>query len=128
MDKRVVFQHKTLPYLLLAPQLIVTFVFFFWPAGQALWQSFHLEDPFGFSSVFVGLQNFRELFADSSYRQSFWVTAQFSFWVAMLGFTISLLLAVLANRVRRASTYIVTCHVWPYTVCTTVDSGLLLFL
>ncbi|HLS17894.1 MAG TPA: sn-glycerol-3-phosphate ABC transporter permease UgpA [Paenalcaligenes sp.] len=128
MDKRVVFQHKTLPYLLLAPQLIVTFVFFFWPAGQALWQSFHLEDPFGFSASFVGLQNFQELLADSSYRRSFWVTAQFSFWVAILGLTISLLLAVMANRVIRAATFYKTLLIWPYAVATAVAGVLWLFM
>jgi len=128
MDKRVVFQHKTLPYLLLAPQLIVTFVFFFWPAGQALWQSFHLDDPFGFHSSFVGLDNFRELLADKSYRHSFWVTAQFSFWVAVLGLAISLLLAVMANRVIRAATFYKTLLIWPYAVATAVAGVLWLFM
>src|SRR5690625_1448742 len=120
MDKRVVFQHKTLPYLLLAPQLIVTFVFFFWPAGQALWQSFHLDDPFGFSASFVGLQNFQELLADSSYRRSFWVTAQFAFWVAILGSAVSRLLAVMANGVLRAATCYSTLLLCPYGVATAV--------
>src|SRR5690625_7609701 len=84
--------------------------------------------PVWLSSVFVGLQNFRELFADSSYRQSFWVTAQFSFWVAILGLTISLLLAVMANRVIRAATFYKTLLIWPYAVATAVAGVLWLFM
>ncbi|XOT94203.1 glycerol-3-phosphate transporter permease, partial [Alcaligenes pakistanensis] len=75
MEKRVVFRHKTLPYLLLAPQLAITLIFFFLPAGQALWQAFHLEDPFGLSSQFVGLENFAELFSSAEYMASFKTTA-----------------------------------------------------
>src|SRR5690606_190377 len=103
MEKRVVFSHKTLPYLLLAPQLLITIVFFFLPAGQALWQSFRLEDPFGLSSQFVGLSNFIDLFANDDYINSFKVTAVFSVMVAVLGLVISLVLAVIANRVVRAA-------------------------
>src|SRR5690625_6393604 len=84
--------------------------------------------PVWLSSVFVGLQNFRELFADSSYRQSFWVTAQFSFWVAILGLTISLLLAVMSNRVIRAATFYKTLLIWPYAVATAVAGVLWLFM
>ena len=39
MEKRVVFRSRWLPYVLVAPQIVVTLVFFFWPAGQALYQS-----------------------------------------------------------------------------------------
>src|SRR5690606_26259822 len=99
MEKRVVFRHKTLPYLLVAPQLAITIVFFFLPAGQALWQAFHLEAPFGLASRFVGLENFRELLRSTEYLNSFKVTAVFSALVAVLGLSVSLLLAVLANRV-----------------------------
>ena len=128
MEKRVVFNHKTLPYLLLAPQLAVTVIFFFLPAGQALWQSFHLEDPFGLSSTFVGLDNFRELFSQSAYLNSFKITAKFSLLVAVAGLAISLLLAVLANRIIRAATFYKTMLIWPYAVATAVAGVLWLFM
>ncbi len=128
MEKRVVFNHKTLPYLLLAPQIAITVIFFFLPAGQALWQSFHLEDPFGLSSTFVGLENFSELFSQSSYLDSFKITAQFSLLVAVAGLAISLLLAVLANRVIRGSGFYKTLLIWPYAVATAVAGVLWLFM
>lgn len=128
MEKRVVFSHKTLPYLLLAPQLVITIVFFFLPAGQAIWQSFRLEDPFGLSSQFVGLSNFAELFASDNYLDSFKVTAVFSVLVAVLGLTISLLLAVLANRVVRGAGIYKTLLIWPYAVAAAVAGVLWLFL
>ncbi|HHU95547.1 MAG TPA: sn-glycerol-3-phosphate ABC transporter permease UgpA [Alcaligenaceae bacterium] len=128
MEKRVVFNHKTLPYLLLAPQLAITVIFFFLPAGQAVWQSFHLEDPFGLSSTFVGLDNFRELFSQSAYLNSFKITAKFSLLVAVAGLAISLLLAVLANRVVRAAAFYKTMLIWPYAVAAAVAGVLWLFM
>lgn len=128
MDKRVVFSHKTLPYLLLAPQVLVTLVFFFLPAGQAMWQAFRMEDPFGLSSQFVGLENFRELFSSSHYTESFRVTAWFSVLVALSGLSIALLLATLADRVVRGSRLYRTLLIWPYAVATAVSGVLWLFL
>src|SRR5258708_37745541 len=77
MQRRVVFRGKLLPYLLLAPQLAVTLLFFFWPAGQAIWQSLHPPDPFGLSSRFVGLDNFTAVLADPAYLHSLGGTAVF---------------------------------------------------
>lgn len=128
MEKRVVFNHKTLPYLLVAPQLAITLVFFFLPAGQALWQAFHLEDPFGLSSMFVGLDNFRDLLRDPEYLNAFKVTAVFSALVAVLGLSVSLLLAVLANRVVHAAVFYRNLLIWPYAVATAVAGVLWLFL
>lgn len=128
MEKRVVFSHKTLPYLLVAPQLAITVIFFFLPAGQALWQAFHLEDPFGLSSTFVGLDNFRDLLRDREYLNSFKVTAIFSALVAVLGLSVSLLLAVLANRVVHAAGFYRNLLIWPYAVATAVAGVLWLFL
>src|SRR6266852_1883384 len=98
MQRRVVFRGKLLPYLLLAPQLAVTLMFFFWPAGQAIWQSLHREDPFGLSSRFVGIDNFTAVLADPSYLHSLGVTAAFSVAVTVLAVAPSLLLAVMADR------------------------------
>ncbi|MFT0548216.1 sn-glycerol-3-phosphate ABC transporter permease UgpA [Allopusillimonas ginsengisoli] len=128
MEKRVVFKHKTLPYLLLLPQLVITVVFFFLPAGQAMWQSFRMEDPFGLSSTFVGLSNFTELFNSHEYMQSFKTTAVFSLLVAVLGLSISLLLATLADRVVKAASIYKTLLIWPYAVATAVAGVLWLFL
>ncbi|MBV6303463.1 sn-glycerol-3-phosphate ABC transporter permease UgpA [Candidimonas humi] len=128
MEKRVVFTHKVLPYLLLAPQLAITVVFFFLPAGQAMWQSFHIEDPFGLSSQFVGLSNFADLFTNSDYINSFEVTAVFSILVAVLGLSISLLLAAMADRVVKAAAVYKTLLIWPYAVATAVAGVLWTFM
>lgn len=128
MEKRVVFTHKVLPYVLLAPQLAITIVFFFLPAGQAMWQSFRIEDPFGLSSQFVGLSNFVDLFSNSDYVNSFKVTALFSVLVALLGLSISLLLALMADRIVRASGIYKTLLIWPYAVATAVAGVLWLFM
>ncbi len=128
MEKRVVFTHKTLPYLLLLPQLAITVVFFFLPAGQAMWQSFRLEDPFGLSSQFVGFSNFTDLFSSDEYLNSFKITALFSMLVAVSGLAISLLLAVMADRVIKGAGIYKTLLIWPYAVATAVAGVLWLFL
>src|SRR4051812_20846357 len=103
MEKRVVFQSKWLPYALLAPQIAVTVVFFFWPAVQAVYYSFLVQDPFGNSGTFVWFQNYLELFHSSSYLESFKVTAVFSVLVAVSGILVSLFLAAMADRVVRGA-------------------------
>jgi sn-glycerol 3-phosphate transport system permease protein len=128
MEKRVRFQSKLLPWLLLAPQLAVIIIFFFWPAGQALLQSVRREDAFGFSSEFVGLENFRILFADDLYRASFNTTAIFSLLVAGFGIVIALVLAVFADRVIRGATSYKTLLIWPYAVAPAVAGVLWLFM
>lgn len=128
MEKRIVFKHRTLPYLLLAPQLAITVVFFFLPAGQAIWQSFRLEDPFGLSSQFVGLENFRDLFVNSDYIESFKVTVWFSLFVAVSGLSISLLLAVMADRAVKWAGLYRTLLIWPYAVAAAIAGVLWLFL
>jgi sn-glycerol 3-phosphate transport system permease protein len=128
MEKRVVFGHKTLPYLLLLPQIVITVVFFFLPAGQAMWQSMRLEDAFGLSSEFVGLDNFMELFSQQAYLDSFRVTAVFSILVAVVGLGVSLLLAVMADRVVRGATAYKTLMIWPYAVAPAIAGVLWLFM
>lgn len=128
MEKRVVFRHKTLPYLLLAPQIVVTLVFFFWPAGQALWQSTQLQDVFGLSTEFVGFDNFIDLFKQSAYLDSFRVTAVFSVLVAFVGLAVSLVLAVMADRVIKGAGLYKTLLIWPYAVAPAVVGVLWLFL
>jgi sn-glycerol 3-phosphate transport system permease protein len=128
MEKRVVFASKWLPYALVAPQIAVTVVFFFWPAVQALYYSFLVQDPFGQSSQFVWFQNFRDLFHDENYLESFKITALFSVLVAGSGITISLLLAVMAERVARGALVYKTLLIWPYAVAPAVAGILWAFM
>jgi sn-glycerol 3-phosphate transport system permease protein len=120
MEKRVLFKSAWLPWVLIAPQMVVILVFFFWPAGQAIYQSLLLQDAFGSSTEFVGLDNFRRLFNDPSYLASFKTTAVFSALVAVSGLTIALLLAVMANRVVRGAAIYKTLLIWPYAVAPVV--------
>ncbi|HET7362861.1 MAG TPA: sn-glycerol-3-phosphate ABC transporter permease UgpA [Burkholderiales bacterium] len=128
MEKRVVFRSAWLPYALLAPQIAVTLVFFFWPAAQAIWFSFQLQDAFGLSTQFVGLRNFEALFADSRYLASFRTTAVFSVLVAFFGIAISLLLATMADRVVRGALAYRTLLIWPYAVAPAVAGVLWAFI
>ena len=116
MEKRVVFKNKVLPYVLLAPQIIITMVFFIWPASQALYQSVLEEDPFGLSSTFVGLENFKYIFTDPIYLNSIKVTLIFSLSVAAIAMSTALLLAVMADRAIRGATAYKTFIIWPYAV------------
>jgi sn-glycerol 3-phosphate transport system permease protein len=128
MEKRVVFRNRALPYLLVAPQIAVTLVFFIWPAAQALLQSFLQEDPFGTSATFVGFDNFVEVFASAEYRDAFRTTLVFSAAVAGLALSTSLLLAVMADRALRAATLYKTLIIWPYAVAPVVAGVLWFFL
>jgi sn-glycerol 3-phosphate transport system permease protein len=128
MEKRVVFRSAWLPYALVAPQIVVTVVFFFWPAAQAVWYSFQLQDAFGLNTEFVGFRNFADLFRDSHYLDSFKVTAVFSVLVAGAGIAISLLLATMADRVVRGALAYKTLLIWPYAVAPAVAGVLWAFL
>ena len=128
MEKRVRFKSRWLPWLLIAPQMAIVLVFFFWPAGQALYQSVLTQDPFGGSTEFVGLENFERLFGDETYLASFQTTAVFSLLVAVCGLSISLLLAVMANRVLRGAGVYKTLLIWPYAVAPVVAGVLWLFM
>ena len=128
MDKRVYFRQAWLPWALVAPQLAIVGVFFFWPAGQALYQSLVEQDAFGTSSQFVGAQNFIRLLEDPGYLNSFTTTGIFSLLVAVLGLSVSLMLAVMADRVVRGSTFYKTLLIWPYAVAPVVAGVLWLFM
>jgi sn-glycerol 3-phosphate transport system permease protein len=128
MEKRVRFKSWWLPWLLVAPQMAVVLVFFFWPAAQALYQSVLSQDAFGTSTEFVGWENFERLFNDESYLASFKTTALFSVLVAGCGLSIALLLAVMANRVIRGATIYKTLLIWPYAVAPVVAGVLWLLM
>ncbi|MBO9192744.1 sn-glycerol-3-phosphate ABC transporter permease UgpA [Rhizobium sp. 16-449-1b] len=122
--KRTVFQSRLLPYLLIAPQLLITIVFFVWPAVQAVWQSFLRQDPFGLKDTFVGLANYTRLLQDPDYLNSLTVTFVFSIGVTVLSMGLSLLFAICVNRVIRSQRFYTTLLVWPYAVAPAA-SGLL---
>ena len=128
MEKRVLFKSTWLPWLLLAPQFCIITVFFFWPAGQALLQSFQLQDPFGLSTEWVGLDNFKALFSDSGYLESFKTTAVFSTLVATIGIGVSLMLAVLADRIIKGALFYRTLLIVPYAVAPAVAGVLWIFM
>jgi sn-glycerol 3-phosphate transport system permease protein len=128
LEKRVVFRSWWLPYLLVAPQIAITVIFFFWPASQAVYQSLLLEDAFGQNSQFVWFENFRSLFADENYLKSFKTTAIFSILVAFFGLSISLLLAVAADRITRGAMIFKTLLIWPYAVAPAIAGVLWAFL
>ena len=128
MQKRAIFGGKTLPYLLLLPQLFVVAVFFYWPASQALWQSFLLQDAFGLNTSFVWFENYSELFADPGYYQTMITTAVFAIMVAGLSLSIALLFAVQADKSIRGAGVYKTLLIWPYAVAPAVAGVLWIFM
>lgn len=128
MEKRARFKSAWLPFALVAPQIAVTVIFFFWPAAQALYQSVLIQDAFGVSSQFVWFENFQDLFRDESYLESFKTTAIFSILVAVLGLSISLILAVFADRIIKGGSIYKTFLIWPYAVSPVVVGVLWMFM
>jgi sn-glycerol 3-phosphate transport system permease protein len=128
MEKRAIFGGKALPYLLLAPQLIITLVFFYWPASQAIWQSFLLQDAFGLRTDFVWMENYRELLREHDYYRAMITTAIFSVAVALLSLSIALLLAVQADKSIKGAAAYKTLLIWPYAVAPAIAGVLWLFM
>ncbi len=128
VEKRVLFKSGWLPWVLIAPQMAIILVFFFWPAAQALYQSVLQQDAFGTTTEFVGMQNFQRLWDDETYLASFKTTAVFSILVAVCGLSIALLLAVMADRVVRGAAVYKTLLIWPYAVAPAVAGVLWLFM
>jgi sn-glycerol 3-phosphate transport system permease protein len=128
MRRRVIFPNKVLPYLLLAPQLAITLVFFFWPAVQAIYWSVLIQDPFGLRTEFVWLENFRTILTDPLYLGSIQVTVIFSLAVAALAMGFALLFAVMADMKIRGVRAYRTLLMWPYAVAPAVAASLWLFI
>ena len=128
MAKQYEFPSKGLPYLLVFPQMAIVFVFFFWPAAQAIFQSLYIQDPFGMSLTFVGAGNYAKLFADQAYFESLWRSFSYAGFVAATSMVIALFLAVQANKRLRGATFYKTMLIWPYAVATMVAGVLWLFL
>lgn len=127
-NKRAIFGAKGLPYLLLAPQLIITAIFFLWPAGQAIWQSFLREDAFGIKTTFVALENYSRLFADPSYLNALKVTVVFALSTAALSMGVALVLALAVDRTLRSARIYSTLLIWPYAVAPAVAGVLWWFM
>ena len=128
MLKRVHFPSSPLPYLLVAPQILITLIFFIWPAMQAIYQSFLIEDAFGLSTEFVWFENFTLLFGDEQYLSAFGRTIFFSLAVAFLSMSMALVLAGFADRVVRGSTVYRTLLIWPYAVAPVLAGALFVFM
>jgi sn-glycerol 3-phosphate transport system permease protein len=128
MQQRVIFKSKTLPYLLVAPQILITIVFFLWPAAQALYQSFLIEDAFGLGSEFVWLENYQTLLGDEYYKDSFIRTIFFSIAVTAASMSIALMLAGYADRVIKGAIVYRTMLIWPYAVAPALIGALWVFM
>src|SRR6266481_3558803 len=128
MQKQSVFQSRLLPYALVAPQLAVVLIFFYWPAGQAVVQSFLLQDAFGLSTSFVWLENYRELLSQPDYFGAIVRTFVFSFAIAGASLSLALLLAVMADKPLRGGTLYRTLLMWPYAVAPPVVGVLWVFM
>jgi len=130
MSQQDVFKAKWLPYLLVLPQMLIVFVFFFWPSLQGVWQSFFLQDPFGGRVIFVGLENYTRLFTDPaySYGESFRISVAFAASVAALSMITALFLATQANKKIKFASFYKTMMIWPYAVATMVAGVLWLFM
>lgn len=126
--KRTIFGNKGLPYLLLAPQLVITAIFFLWPAGQAVRQSFLREDAFGLSTTFVGLRNYRTLFDNPEYLDALQVTVVFSIATVVLSLSIALIMALAVDRMLRSAATYTTLLIWPYAVAPAVAGILWWFI
>jgi len=128
LEKRAIFGGKLLPYLLLAPQLVITVVFFYWPASQAVWQSFLLQDAFGLKTDFVWLENYQDLLRQGDYYRAMATTAIFSIAVALLSLSLALLLAVQADKSIKGAGLYRTLLIWPYAVAPAIAGVLWLFM
>ena len=128
MERRTVFPGRVLPLLLVAPQLLLTAVFFLWPAAQAAWSSTQRQDAFGLRSVFVGMENFADLFGDPLYRDSALRTVFFCAAVSALAIGVALLLAVFADREIKGRGWYRTLLIWPYAIAPAVAAVLWLLV
>jgi sn-glycerol 3-phosphate transport system permease protein len=128
MEKRSIFNHRLLPYALLLPQIVITIVFFYWPASQAVWQSFLLQDAFGLSTNFVWFENYKDLFGQPEYYRTMLTTLVFSTAVAFLSLSIALLLATQADKQLAGAGVYRTLLIWPYAVAPAVAGVLWIFM
>lgn len=128
MERRTIFGGWALPVLLTLPQLLLTFVFFFWPAAEAIWFSLTREDPFGLSAQFVGLGNFIALFTDPLYLAAILRTVVFCAAVTALSMAIGLALAVFTDQEIRFRNFYRAMLIWPYAIAPAMAAVLWMLL
>ncbi len=128
MTRNAYYKGLLVPALLLGPQLAITFVFFYWPASQAVWQSFLVQDAFGISTTFVWFENYKELFSKPDYYKAFWNTIVFSSFVAFFSLAIALLFAMMADRQIKGAQVYTTLLIWPYAVAPAIAGVLWMFM
>jgi sn-glycerol 3-phosphate transport system permease protein len=128
MENRAIFSGKTLAYLLVLPQLAVSLIFFYWPAAQALWQSFLVQDAFGLSTEFVWFENYVNLLQTPEYYHAIGVTFAFSALVVFFSMALGLLLAMMANQNIKGVQIYRTFLIIPYAVAPAVASAVFIFM
>lgn len=128
MHKQAVFQSWWLPFVLVTPQLAVVLIFFYWPAAQAVLQSFLVQDAFGLSKSFVWFDNYKELLSQPDYFAAIERTFLFSFAIALSSLSLALLFAVMADKPLRGVTVYRTLLIWPYAVAPPVAGVLWVFM
>ena len=126
--KRTVFRNRWLPYALVAPQVAITIVFFFWPAFDSLRLSLYRASPFGDRLIFIGGGNFVRLLGDPAYFRSAATSFGFSLFVTFIGLALALLLASLANAKIRGLAIYRTLLLWPYGIAPAVAGVIWLFV
>ncbi|WP_158998715.1 ABC transporter permease subunit [Pigmentibacter ruber] len=128
MEKKVIFNSKIYPYIFLFPQIIISFLFFFWPALIAIWQSFIKEDAFGLNYKFIWFENYIDILKDSNYTNSIITTFILSFSITLLCLSLSLILASLANRIKIGKYIYQTLIICPYAVAPAIAGVLWYFI
>jgi sn-glycerol 3-phosphate transport system permease protein len=128
MQKQSVFHSPLLAFLLLTPQVAVVLIFFYWPAAQAVWQSFLLQDAFGLSTTFIWFENYADLLSQGEYFNAIVRTFAFSAAIAGSSLSFALLLAVMADKPLRGAGIYRTLLIWPYAVAPAVAGVLWIFM
>src|SRR5207249_24415 len=126
--KRFVFRNRWLPYALVAPQVVITIAFFYWPAFDSLRLSLYRASPFGDRLIWAGLANFERLFRDPAYLRSALTSFVFSFVVTFAGLALALLLASLANAKIRGLAVYRSLLLWPYGIAPAIAGIIWLFI
>lgn len=127
--KKAQFQSPWMPYLLLAPQMIIIAIFFFWPAFEAIRSSFYIEDPFFGNATFVGIENYVDVTSRSDYQRTAWFTFVFTIAVSVGALALGLWFAVAADKVLRGQGPYKTLLMWVYAIAPPVAGlvGVMLF-
>jgi sn-glycerol 3-phosphate transport system permease protein len=128
LERRTIFPGVALPFCLVAPQLLLTAVFFLWPAAKAMQEAVTATDPFGTSTIFVGLDNFKALFTDSQYLAAIWRTVVFCLCVSLIAMAGGVLFATFADRQLRGVTWYRSLLIWPYAIAPALAAVLWVFM